>query len=299
MAPTTEATTEVPVPPGIARLPVAVLFIHGMWHGAWCWNDMARYLAERGVACFLLELPGHGARRDAEKLTWLTLDSYAREVARAAEAVRSRLPEGTRFVLAGHSLAGAVLQRVLAWQSVPVPDALVLLAPVPPAGAAGITWGLVRGGYLPAVLCSVARLSVYVLIADPDRAKALLFSPPVPRERVAGYLRDGRLGHDSFRAYAGMLLMLAGWRGRARRAQARLRAAGAPVLLLTADNDRVIPSQDARAREAAYGTGHEHRSFPLAHDLMLDEGTQASWRDVAEALFRWLERAGSSAAAAG
>ena len=36
---------------GARRRNVAIRFVHGMWHGAWCWRKMARYLAARGFAC--------------------------------------------------------------------------------------------------------------------------------------------------------------------------------------------------------------------------------------------------------
>ena len=51
----------------IARAPAAeprptpLLFVHGAWHGAWCWDEhFLGYCARRGYAAVALSLRGHG-----------------------------------------------------------------------------------------------------------------------------------------------------------------------------------------------------------------------------------------------
>jgi len=42
-----------------------MLFVHGLWHGAWCWDvHFLPYFAKRGYACFALDLRGHGDSED-------------------------------------------------------------------------------------------------------------------------------------------------------------------------------------------------------------------------------------------
>jgi alpha-beta hydrolase superfamily lysophospholipase len=268
-----------------------------MWHGAWCWVKLARYLAARGFACYLLDLPGHGRRRGMEKLTRLRLGDYAREVERAVRALRARLPAGTRLVWVGHSLGGAVLHKLLEWNTVSTPDALVFVSPVPPAGALGLAAKLFFSRHIGRVVWATLRSNLYLLIRTPRNARALLFSPAFPLARVHRYLDEGLLWHDSALAYYGMCAMIFGWGGRARKAKARLDAAGCPVLVLLADQDAIIPHKNISATVAAYGAGL--RSFPLAHDLMLDVGAEKgggaklvgqrhTWRDVAVSLCQWL-----------
>jgi len=36
------------------------VFVHGAWHGGWCWSEVVRLLAERGYPAIALDLPGHG-----------------------------------------------------------------------------------------------------------------------------------------------------------------------------------------------------------------------------------------------
>lgn len=36
------------------------VFVHGAWHGGWCWSEVVPLLAERGYPAIALDLPGHG-----------------------------------------------------------------------------------------------------------------------------------------------------------------------------------------------------------------------------------------------
>jgi pimeloyl-ACP methyl ester carboxylesterase len=36
------------------------VFVHGAWHGAWCWSEVVSRLAKRGYPAIALDLPGHG-----------------------------------------------------------------------------------------------------------------------------------------------------------------------------------------------------------------------------------------------
>ena len=70
--------------------PVAVL-VHGLWHGAWCWDGVRAALTSRGVDSLAVDLP----------LTDLPADTAA---------VRAALDgAGRPAVLVGHSYGGAVV----------------------------------------------------------------------------------------------------------------------------------------------------------------------------------------------
>ncbi|MCA9946237.1 MAG: alpha/beta fold hydrolase, partial [Anaerolineales bacterium] len=48
-----------------------LLFIHGAWHGAWCWEEhFLPYFAERGYAVYAPSLRGHGQSSGQERLRW-------------------------------------------------------------------------------------------------------------------------------------------------------------------------------------------------------------------------------------
>jgi pimeloyl-ACP methyl ester carboxylesterase len=78
-----------------------LVLVHGAWHGAWCWRDVAPELERRGHTVAAIDLPGHGdAPGDPAAAT---LDGYVAAVCAAVE----RAPRPT--VLVGHSLGGAAI----------------------------------------------------------------------------------------------------------------------------------------------------------------------------------------------
>lgn len=105
---------------------VEVLFIHGAWHGAWCWGELATRVAGAGYGVSLLELPGHGPHAGANR--WrlpgtTSLTDYALLAARAAGDLG-------RPILVGHSMGGWICQKI--WEVADLPG--VLIAPVPAGG---------------------------------------------------------------------------------------------------------------------------------------------------------------------
>ncbi len=51
--------------------PTPLLFIHGAWHGAWCWAEhFLDYFAAHGYAAHALSLRGHGNSPGRERLRW-------------------------------------------------------------------------------------------------------------------------------------------------------------------------------------------------------------------------------------
>lgn len=68
--------------------------MHGLWHGAWAWDETRAFLEERGIASHAVQLP---------------LTSLADDVA-AVDAVLDGITG--EFVLIGHSYGGAVITAV-------------------------------------------------------------------------------------------------------------------------------------------------------------------------------------------
>ena len=41
--------------------PAPLLFVHGSWHGAWCWDEhLLDFFADKGYRAVALSLRGHG-----------------------------------------------------------------------------------------------------------------------------------------------------------------------------------------------------------------------------------------------
>lgn len=116
----------------VSRLPAGeaketpVLCVHGMWHGAWCWDDnFLPYLAQHGYVAHALSLRGHCSSEGRERLRRFTLADYVADVAQVAAGL-PRPP-----VLVGHSMGGMIVQKYLEQHTAP---AAVLLASAPPRG---------------------------------------------------------------------------------------------------------------------------------------------------------------------
>jgi pimeloyl-ACP methyl ester carboxylesterase len=77
-----------------------IVFVHGAWHGAWCWEPVQQRLRAHGVDSVAIDLPGHG--NDSGRLTDLHGDSDA------LRRVLDREPADS-VVLVGHSYGGAVI----------------------------------------------------------------------------------------------------------------------------------------------------------------------------------------------
>ena len=57
-------------PAGAAR-PTPLLFVHGAWHGAWCWDEhFLDFFAAHGYAAHALSLRGHGGTGRGWPSTW-------------------------------------------------------------------------------------------------------------------------------------------------------------------------------------------------------------------------------------
>src|ERR1700730_15176550 len=75
-----------------------ILFVHGAFHGAWCWEEAIRELAARGRRAIAIDLPGHGA--DPTPRGEVGLEDYAARI--GATLGRIRLP----VTLVAHSMGG-------------------------------------------------------------------------------------------------------------------------------------------------------------------------------------------------
>lgn len=137
-----------------AGLP-GILLLHGSWHGAWCWTDVAARLSAAGRCVLAVDMAGHGlrARRPASALSRpFDKRAFASEVSPIAgvtlEVAGSLLVAqaeafagGKPVVVVAHSAAGPVLTR--AAQTVPhlVGHAVYLTAFMPASGVAAGSYG--------------------------------------------------------------------------------------------------------------------------------------------------------------
>ena len=246
--------------------PTPLLFVHGKWHGAWCWQEhFLPFFAGHGYDCHALSLRGHAGSAGQERLRWTSIADYVSDVAQVAAS----LP-GPPAVI-GHSMGGFIAQKYLESHAAP---AAVLLTAIPPTGLWHSTWLIFRRHPL-LFMKALLTLRLYPVVSTPRLAREAFFSADMPPEKVAAY--HGRMGDESFRAYLDELgLNLV-----------RTRLVRTPLLVIGAGQDTLITPGMVQATARRYGTTAE--IFPgMAHDVMLEAG----WERVAGRILSWLGERG-------
>jgi pimeloyl-ACP methyl ester carboxylesterase len=245
----------------------SLLFVHGKWHGAWCWDEhFLPYFASHRYDCTALSLRGHAGSEGREKLRWSSIADYVSDV----EQVAGQFDAPP--VIIAHSMGGFITQKYL--EKHHEHPAAVLLTPIPPTGLWPSTFVILKERPL-VILKALASLSLYPVVETPEVARWSLFSDNFPNELLEKY--QAMMQDESFRSYLDELgLNLV-----------RTKRVKTPLLVIGAENDAVIKHWIVRRTANLYGT--QAVIFPnMAHDVMLETG----WEQVAETILKWLDERG-------
>ena len=249
----------------VVNRPAPILFVHGAWHAAWCWENFLPYFAQHGYASYALSLRGHGASEGREGIRWHSaVHGYVDDVAQVVQSLT------TPPILVGHSVGGYVVQKFLESHAAP---AAVLLASLPVSGSYGFAHRYRQRNLMP-FLKAMLLMNPWHMVETPELMKDAFFSPEVPAEDIARHF--ARLQPDSFRMQFETLFRLP--------RPARVKT---PMLVLAAANDRVFSVAEQQATASAYGT--QAQVFPnMAHNMMLEK----NWQNVADTILGWLHDRG-------
>lgn len=249
-------------PQGRIPHPVPLLFIHGAYTAAWCWEEhFLPWFAERGYVAYAVSLSGHGGSRRAGPLDSFAIADYVRDV----ESVVAALPAPP--VLIGHSMGGMVAQKFLERHEAP---AVVLMASVPPQGLWSSAVGLMFKE--PGLLTD---LNVMMGGGQPriESLRDALFHQPVDEARLLSYYQ--RCQPESHRAVWDMTLFNLPHTTLMHRP---------PMLVLGAGHDRLIPPSLVEMTARTYGLRAEIFD-DMGHGMMLER----DWLAVATRIGGWLE----------
>jgi len=255
-----------------------LLFVHGAWHGAWCWKEnFLPYFCDKGFPCYALSLRGHGGSEGIEKLHSFSLNDYMDDVLEVMKHLKEKP------VLIGHSMGGAVVQKVVYAH----PDSIkmaILLASIPPQGLLKDLLRIylirVREGF-KTLLFSRRRTSVPLLsqllfsdnLTDEERNELTKLLQPESRQAI-GDLRRRIVPVPTSSLWAGLT---------GKRPQETNHPPQVPMLVLGSKKDAMFSEKTVQRTAKAYQT--QPIIFPdLCHDMMLDP----EWRSVADSIDTFL-----------
>jgi pimeloyl-ACP methyl ester carboxylesterase len=242
--------------------PVPLLFVHGAWHAAWCWDEnFLSFFADKGYRALAVSLRGHGGSPTYKPLRACSVADYVEDVSLVADS----LP--TRPVVIGHSMGGFIVQKYLESHDAP---AGVLMASMPAQGnlGSGLRW-IRRHPWHFTKMSITGKALAY--ISTPQLARERFFSAQTPDSQVLHYA--ARLQEESTRVGIDCLVL----------SLPRPKRVTTPLLVLGAHDDGAHTRKEVRATARAYRT--EAEFFPnMGHDMMLEPG----WIAVAERIHTWL-----------
>ena len=249
-----------------------VLFVHGTFHGAWCWEaHWLEFFGEAGLDAHAVSLRGTSGSPAAEQSSVRITEHVDDLRSLVAEVFPDRPP-----VLVGHSFGGSSCLKYV--EAGGPTSGLVLLCSVPPSGNGPMVARFLRRSLRQAWLIT-AGFALKRAATDANVCQQLFFDERTPLDEVARYLprleADAQVGLD-VRHFLSELPskrlgedgVTASWLSRA-----------PPALVIGAAGDGVVDRDGVEETAAFLGTSAEF--YDLPHDLMLSRGWEAPAERVA------------------
>ncbi len=228
-----------------------IIFVHGMCHGAWCWEEQyIPYFEKLGYNCIAFNLPGHETEGSTKSISF-SLSDYVQAV--RAEVEKLNEPP----IIIGHSMGGMVLQYFLKNGSC---KKAVLMSSVPPSGALLASLRVIFR--YPRVVPFLLRSN---LLGAFKKYPHLMLNKTIHTAKYAN-----RMCAESFSAYLGLLIPIS-------------HNTTIPLLVVGGSKDELISVREFE-RTANYYNAKLTIIEGGSHDLMLDEDYEKS----AQAIENWL-----------
>ena len=228
-----------------------IVFVHGICHGSWCWEEhFIPYFEKQGYNCIKFNLPGHEIEGSTGRISF-SLGDYVQALRNEVE----KLAEPP--IIIGHSMGGMILQHFLKTGCC---KKAVLMSSVPPAGALFISLRVIfrYPGVIPYLL-------IRNLLGAFKKYPHLMFNEAALTSRYSH-----RMCAESFKAYLGLLIPIS-------------HTSSIPILVVGGSKDALIT-----VRELESTANHYKAKLTIieggSHDLMLDEDYEQS----ALAIEKWI-----------
>jgi pimeloyl-ACP methyl ester carboxylesterase len=227
-----------------------IVFVHGMCHGAWCWEEhFIPYFEKLGYTCVAFDLPGHKVQGSTRRISY-SLDDYVQELHRVVANMEA--PP----IIIGHSMGGMILQRFLKTGSC---KKVILMSSVPPAGVLRASLrALFR---YPGLIPYLLQLN---LLGGFKKYPELMFNET---SRFVPFMCA-----ESFIAYLGLFIPV-------------FHKISIPMLVIGGSRDGLISVKEFQQTAKSYGAKLEIIEDG-SHDLMLDK----DYTKAADVIHQWINK---------
>jgi len=242
-----------------------LLFIHGMYHAAWCYEEyFLPYFANLGFDCYAMSFQNHGKSESTKPFWRVRVKDYVNDIKKVVDSI-----DGDP-ILIGHSMGGFIIQKYLEKYTAP---AVVLLASVPPKGIIGSTLTVFKNYTFPFLKANLT-LNLYHIIANKKNAQKLFLSPDLSESKLNEY--HSKLDNEAYLAYLDMLVF---------DLPKTKKINFEKMLVIGAENDKVNALNDVKNIAKKYKV--KYKIIPnTTHDVMLDP----NWKLTAKAISEWLDK---------
>lgn len=248
-----------------------ILMIHGMWGGAWYWENYRRVFEAKGYRCVATTLPYHDMDPRAvpdPRLGSASLLDYAGVLEREIGTL------GDKPILMGHSMGGLLAQMLAARG---LARSLVLLTPASPYGILALTPSVIRSFWSMQTTWGFWRKPMRQTFGE--AAYSMLHLLPEKEQKET---------YDKFVYESGRAAFEIGYwpfdsRGASKVDESKVTC---PVLVVAGARDRITPAAVVRKVARKYQAVATYKEFENhAHWVV----AEPHWQEVAEYAAGWLE----------
>ena len=239
-----------------------ILFVHGAYHGAWCWKEnFFPYFEKNGYKCYAVSLRGHGESEGREQINDFSIDDYVQDVVETIDSLECKP------ILIGHSMGGAVVQKAAFLHKDKIAG-MVLLASVPPKG----------------MLLSLLRL----LVKNSKKAQVLMnYNPEKDYAMIGSLFFSEEMDKDEVEKYSKKMIAesaLASRQTVSKIVSSNVLPENMPILIMGAKKDVMLTNGQIKRIGKFY-----HKDIiwleKSGHDIMLD----IEWKNAAETICAYLD----------
>lgn len=250
-----------------------IFMIHGMWGGAWYWDNYKSFFEAKGYRCVTTTLRFHDMDPKEipnPQLGTTSLLDYSVDLEEEIQQL------GVKPIVMGHSMGG-LLAQILGSRG--LANALVLLTPASPYGIIALKpsvirsfWsGLTKWGFWRKPMRQTFEEAVY----------SILHLIPYEEQRET----YSRFVYDSGRAACEIGFWFFDSKGAAKVDESKVTC---PVLVVAGAEDRIVPASVVQQVAKKYKAVSTYKEFPNhAHWVVAEPG----WQEIAKYVSDWLDQA--------